>query len=97
MSGPPEKVSFLFRAAAVLAAIFCITIFAMVAAMLGDEASPPVRFLNNHGGTLIIVEVAATLLVAVVAMANDRMRTLRNLREQAERDVESISQSDNQP
>jgi membrane protein DedA with SNARE-associated domain len=89
VSGPPEKVSFLFRAAAVLAAIFCITIFAMVAAMLGDEASPPVRFLNNHGGTLIAVEVAATLLVAVIAMGADRIKTLRNLREQEVDDRES--------
>lgn len=88
MSGPPEKVSFLFRAAAVLAAIFCITIFAMVAAMLGDEASPAVRFLNNHGGTLIVVEVAATLLVAVIAMGADRIKTLRKLREEEELDRE---------
>lgn len=82
MSKPQEEISLLFRAVIALAALFCITIFAMVAAMVGDNGSPVVRFLNDHGGTIIVVEVIATLAVCFLAMAADRIKTLRSEREQ---------------
>lgn len=82
MRGPTEKASFLFRAAAALAAVFCITIFALVAAMMSDGRAPLFRLLNDHGGTIILIEVVATLSVAFLAMAADRIKTLRALREQ---------------
>jgi hypothetical protein len=84
---PPEKISLLFRAVIVLAAIFCITIFAMVAALMGDGGSPAMRFLNEHGGTLIAVEVVATLFVILGAMFADRWKTLRAARQEDEQNT----------
>ncbi len=86
VSSPPEQLSFLFRAVVALAAVFCMTIFAMVAAMVSDSGSPVVRFLNDHGGTIIAIEVAAILIVAIGAMFADRWKTLREMRETGESD-----------
>ncbi len=73
----PERANILFRASAVLAAIFCVTVLALIAAMGGGGGSPVAKFLNENGGTIISVEVAATLFCAVGAMTLDRRRTLR--------------------
>jgi glucan phosphoethanolaminetransferase (alkaline phosphatase superfamily) len=79
MSEQRDPLHPLFRLAALSAAIFIFTIFAMVATVFSDEESPMSRFLNAHAGTLIAVEAAATVLLAILAMTADRRRTLRQM------------------
>jgi hypothetical protein len=81
MSPPPRRTANpLFPLAAVSTAAFIVTIFALVAVMFGDQSAPPVRFLNRHGGTLIAWEAGVTLLLGVLAMAVDRVQSLRRAR-----------------
>jgi len=79
MSNPPTGVNVLFRMTAALAAVFVVTILALVMAMIG-EPSPVANFLNDHGGAIVAVEVAATLLCALAAMTADRRQTLKEQR-----------------
>jgi hypothetical protein len=78
MAATPEKINVLFRAAAVLAAVFAVTVLALVVSAAGGGGSPVAKFLNEHSGEIIAVEVAATLFCALGAMTIDRWRTLRN-------------------
>ncbi len=89
----PRPVSVWFRLTAVAAAAFVITILGMLAAVFTDSPDAPVaRFLNRHGGTLIAVEAALTLIFGFWAMAFDRRQTLREMRER-----EPMSDSEVQP
>ncbi len=75
---PPGELNFFFRLAVASSAVFIITIFALVAALFGNPQAPPAQFLNAYGGVLIAGEVGVILFVAFVAMAVDRIRTVRN-------------------
>lgn len=66
-----------FRLLIPVATLFVITVLAMVATMFGDRRAPVVAFLDEYGGTLIAVEAAATVLLGILAMTVDRLRTLR--------------------
>lgn len=81
-----ESLHPLFRLAALSAAVFIFTIFAMVATVFGDQSTPAARFLNAHAGALISVEVVITLSLTILAMAADRRRTLRNNNESTDDD-----------
>ncbi len=72
MSDDPQRPNLFFRLVIVAGCVFLVTIFALVATIFGDPESPVARFLNKHGGTLIAAEVAATLLLGLLAMAVDR-------------------------
>jgi len=85
----PRKANVLFRAAAVLAAAFCATVLALVATTFGGGGAPVAKFLNEHGGKIIAVEVAATLCCAWGAMMLDRWHTLRD--ERARQVAESVN------
>lgn len=75
---PVADLNFFFRLAVVAAAVFIITILALVAALFGNQQAPAAKLINAYGGVLIAGEVAVVLLVAFLAMALDRIRTLRN-------------------
>ena len=66
-----------FRLAAVSGAAFAATIFALLALIVSDPRAPVARFMDRHGGTLIAWEVGATLVLGFLALAVDRVRTLR--------------------
>jgi hypothetical protein len=72
-----SDVNFYFRLAAVAVAVFIMTILALVASLFGDPRAPLGRFLNEFGGVLIAGEVVVILVIAFLAMAVDRVRTLR--------------------
>ena len=59
------------------AAIFVLTILAMVAAIFGDPRAPVAKFLEAHGGRLIAAEVVATLILGFLALALDRFQSRR--------------------
>jgi hypothetical protein len=73
----------LFRLASLSAVLFIVTVLAMVATIFSDPQAPVARFLNERSGTLIGVEVVATLVLGFFAMAADRRRTRLRLEEQA--------------
>ncbi len=45
--------------------------------LLGDQTGAFAAFLREHGTALLGWEAAAAIIMAIVAMAFDRMRTLR--------------------
>jgi hypothetical protein len=75
---PPERASVWFQLAGALAAVFVVTVLAMVAAMFGDPKAPSARFFDQYGGQLIVVEVVALVIAGVIAMAADRWRAQRH-------------------
>jgi hypothetical protein len=81
MPDEPQHVNVFFRITIASGALFVLTIFALLAAALGNGEAPPARFLNEFGGWLIAGEVVVTLLAGFVAMAVDRRQTLAALGE----------------
>ncbi len=71
---PPPPLNIFFRLAVFLGIIFVMTIFAFVAAIFGDPKSPIIRTVNQYGGQIILWEVVALLIVAVMAMMLDQWR-----------------------
>jgi len=78
-SDPAAKsdVNIFFRLSALAVAAFIFTILALVAAMFGNPQAPPARLLKAYGGIMIAAEVGVILFTAFVAMAVDRIRSLR--------------------
>ena len=68
----------LFRLTALVATVFVITILAMVAMLLGDPFSPANVWFNQHGATLLMLEVVAIVMLGVAAMTADRRESLRS-------------------
>ena len=94
MTDAPKKPNLFFTLAIAAGALFAITIFALVAIMFGDGEAPVSRFLNEHGGRLIVGEVTATLLLGWLAMAVDRRRILRDLRDESSAEADRPESSD---
>ncbi len=79
-SPPPttSRISLLFRLTAIAAAVFIVTILALVSLIFGDTRSPAAMWLDRNAASLIAVEVIAVLALGFAAMADDRRRTLRD-------------------
>jgi preprotein translocase subunit SecG len=86
MSDRPARNPF-FPLTAILAAIFVLTVLALVASTFGNDRAPLARLLDSHGTLLIVIEVAAILLVGLLALVVDRSRAPSRLavHERAER------------
>jgi hypothetical protein len=69
---PSGRVNVFFRMAAILVALFVMTIFALIAIMFGDPAAPVAMWLDRYGMQLIIGEMCAILIVGTLAMTVDR-------------------------
>ena len=72
-----------FPLAAFSAALFIITILALVASVFGDPHAPLAKLFDRYAGRLIAIEVAATLVIGFLALAVDRRQTLRGLAKSA--------------
>ncbi len=72
-----QRPNIFFRLALATGAVFVVTVLALTAAIFSDARSPMARLLDDYGGEIIAVEVAATLIFAFWAMALDRRRQLR--------------------
>lgn len=68
----------LFHLTAIAATAFVITILAMVAMVLGDPVAPVNLWFNQHGMTVLLIEVAAVVLLGLAAMTADRRESARN-------------------
>ena len=83
-TAPPRKAppSLLFRLVVPVTFIFVFSCFlVMTHDLLGDQTSAFAAFLREHGTAVLGWEAAAAIIMAIVAMAFDRMRTLRKKRE----------------
>lgn len=67
-----------FRFVLITTSVFVVTILALLACVLGDGRSPVNQWLNRHGTTLILYEVAAIGITGMLALVVDRWQTLRN-------------------
>jgi len=80
------ELNLFFRLAAFSAAMFVVTVLALIATMFGNPHAPLNQFLDQYGGILIAVEVTGSLLLGVLAMTIDRRRILRQLQESKNRE-----------
>jgi hypothetical protein len=77
MRGPGSKPSLLFKLLIPATAIFIVTILSMIAILFSDERAPVAIFLNRHGNSLLAAEFVAVMVLSFLAMAVDRLQTLR--------------------
>lgn len=57
--------------------VFVVTILALIAGVMGDGDAPMHKWLNRHGTTLIVCEVAVIGVTGFLALVIDRWQTLR--------------------
>jgi hypothetical protein len=88
MRGPGAPASWLFQLIVPATAIFIITIMSLIAVVFSDQRAPLAKFLNEYGTKLLVAEFVAVLGLSFLAMAVDRMRTLRELRNSSKENAE---------
>jgi hypothetical protein len=74
---PPLHVNLFYRLAAGLVVLFVITIFAMIANLLGNPKAPVARFLDQYALHLIVCETIGILISGTLAMTVERQQALR--------------------
>lgn len=77
MRGPGAPVSWLFKLIVPATAIFVVTVMSLIAAVFSDQRAPVAVFLNEHGSRLLVVEFVTVMALSFLAMAVDRIQTLR--------------------
>ncbi|GAB5439829.1 MAG: hypothetical protein Fues2KO_01780 [Fuerstiella sp.] len=82
MKPPRTKPSLLFRLIVPATSVFIITILALIASVFGDPDAPVSRWLDRNGSSLLLGEFVAVVVLSILAMFVDRMRTLRGQDEQ---------------
>jgi len=80
MRGPGSKPSLLFQLLIPSTAIFIVTILSLIAVLFSDQRAPVAIFLNRHGNSLLAAEFVVVMLLSLLAMAVDRVQTLRALK-----------------
>jgi hypothetical protein len=68
------RASLLFRLALAPVMLFIVTVLAFTASQFGDARAPAQRWLDQNVGWMLAVEVAASALLCLLAMAGDRRR-----------------------
>ncbi len=61
----------------VMGAIFCISIFIVIATTFGDQDHPMNRWVNQNANLILITESVLLVILSVGAMTLDRLRTLK--------------------
>lgn len=82
MKRPQTKPALLFRLVVPVTVAFILTILALIACLFGDPNAPVSKWLNEHGNQLLIVEFVAVIVLSLLAMVVDRVRTLRGIEEE---------------
>lgn len=82
MRGPGSKPSLLFQLVIPATAVFVITILSLIAVVFSDPRAPLAQLLNKHGNTLLIGEFVVVIILSILAMAVDRIQTLRQIRQE---------------
>ena len=81
MRGPGSKPSLLFQLVIPATAVFVITIMSLIAVVFSDPRAPLAQWLNQYGNTLLIGEFFVVIFLSLLAMAVDRMQTLRQIKQ----------------
>ena len=68
-------VNVFFRLAAGLVVMFVITIFAMIANLLGNPKAPVAQFLDKYALHLIVLETIGILVTGMLAMTIDKSQS----------------------
>ena len=82
MKPPRTKPSLLFRLIVPATVMFIMTVLCLVASIFSDPESPQAQWIDQHADSLLLWELIVVLVLAVLAMAIDRRRTLRGLDEE---------------
>lgn len=82
MKRPKTKPGLLFRLVVPATVVFILTILALIASLFGDPKAPVSKWLNANGNQLLIFEFIAVVVLSVLAMTVDRVRTLRGIEEE---------------
>ena len=88
MRGPGAPASWLFKLIIPATAIFIVTIMSLIAVVFSDPRAPMAKFLNQYGTKLLVIEFMAVMGLSFLAMAVDRIRTLRELRNSSKENPE---------
>lgn len=88
MRGPGSPASLLFRLVVPATAIFIVTVMSLIAVVFSDQRAPVAKFLNEYGTRLLVIEFVAVIGLSFLAMAVDRIRTLRELRNSSKEKTE---------
>lgn len=87
--GPPtpeERTDRLvFYPVAAVGGAFAVTVLMTIAAAFGDPQAPANQWFNRHATPLLLWETALLVVVSVLAMVIDRVRTLRRMRNEQDR------------
>ena len=81
MRGPGSKPSLLFQLVIPATAVFVITILSLIAVVFSDPRAPVAQWLNHHGNKLLVGEFVVVIILSILAMAVDRIQTLRQIKQ----------------
>lgn len=82
MKPPRTKASLLFRLIVPATVVFIMTILALIACLFGNPDAPISKWLNENGNQILAWEFVTVLVLSFVAMAYDRIQTLRGFDEE---------------
>ncbi len=77
MNRPGSRPGLLFQLVVPATAVFVVTVLSLIAVLFSDPRAPLAQLLDRHGNQLLLAELVVVLLLALVAMAVDRWRTLQ--------------------
>jgi hypothetical protein len=81
MRGPGSKPSLLFQLIIPATAVFVITILSLIAIVFSDPRAPVAQWLDKNGNRLLIVEFVVVIILSFIAMAVDRIQTLKQMKQ----------------
>ena len=81
MRGPGSKPSLLFQLVIPATAVFVITILSLIAIVFSDPRAPVAQWLDKNGNRLLIVEFVVVIILSFIAMAVDRIQTLKQIKQ----------------
>ncbi len=94
MRGPGSKPSLLFQLVIPATAVFVITILSLIAIVFSDPRAPIAQWLDKNGNRLLIVEFIVVIILSFIAMAVDRIQTLKQMKQ---RDLNATDNSTTTP
>ena len=94
MRGPGSKPSLLFQLVIPATAVFVITILSLIAIVFSDPRAPIAQWLDKNGNRLLIVEFVVVIILSFIAMAVDRIQTLKQLKQRDPNAADSSATND---
>lgn len=93
MRGPGSRPSLLFQLVIPATGLFVITILSMIAIVFSDPRAPVAQWLDKHGNRLLIVEFVVVIILSIIAMVADRIRTLNQIKQNERNSPKQSEQS----